>query len=257
MGQTNPVRASLPGTRPKGSRSEAEAAHQVCEMFARIAPRYDFLNHLLSLGLDRVWRRRVAWRFRHILSLTDARVLDLCCGTGDLTLALERAGRACVFGADFAHPMLVRAGEKAARATRRASPGLYAEADALRLPFADASFDLTTVAFGFRNLANYERGLSEMRRVLRPGGEIGILEFAVPRGAWLGRFYRFYFTKIIPRLGGTISGSRVAYAYLPDSVAQFPQPDELAAMMARAGFTEVRFELWTLGSIALHTARRV
>lgn len=244
------------GARPAGARDETEAAQQVREMFARIAPRYDFLNHLLSLGLDRLWRRRVAQRFRHILARDDARVLDLCCGTGDLTLALERAGRAAVIGTDFAHPMLVRAREKAGRMNRRHSPGAYAEADALTLPFADGSFDLVTVAFGFRNLANYERGLGEMCRVLRPGGELGILEFAEPRGTLLGPLYRFYFTKIIPRLGGAISGSPSAYSYLPSSVAEFPQPEELAALISRAGFRDVRYELWTIGSVALHTARR-
>ncbi len=248
--------SSPPGTRPAGARDETEAAEQVREMFARIAPRYDFLNHLLSFELDRVWRRRVARRLRHVLARTDARVLDLCCGTGDLALAFERAGQAAVFGADFAHPMLVRAREKAVRANRRASLGAYAEADALRLPFADSSFDLVAVAFGFRNLANYERGLREIHRVLRPGGEVGILEFAEPRGAVLGRFYRFYFTKIVPRLGGAVSGSSAAYSYLPSSVAAFPRPEELAAMMGHAGFAEVRFELWTIGSVALHTARR-
>ncbi len=225
-------------------------------MFARIAPRYDFLNHLLSFELDRMWRRRVVRRFRHILARTDARALDLCCGTGDLALALERAGQAAVFGADFAHPMLVRAREKAGRPNRRASPGAYAEADALQLPFADNSFDLVAVAFGFRNLANYERGLREIRRVLQPRGEVGILEFAEPRGAVLGSLYRFYFTRIVPRLGGAISGSAAAYSYLPRSVAAFPRPEELAAMMAQAGFADVRFELWTIGSVALHTARR-
>jgi len=247
---------SSPGARPAGARDETEAAQQVREMFARIAPRYDFLNHLLSLGLDFVWRRRVAKRFGHILARADARVLDLCCGTGDLALALERTGRAAVIGTDFAHPMLVRAREKTGRMNRRASLGAYAEADALKLPFANGSFDLATVAFGFRNLANYERGLAEMCRVLRPSGELGILEFAEPRGTLLGRLYRFYFTKIIPRLGGAISGSASAYSYLPSSVADFPQPEELAALISRAGFRDVRYELWTIGSVALHTARR-
>lgn len=245
------------GARPVGARDESQTAQQVREMFARIAPRYDFLNHLLSFELDRLWRRRAARRFQHIAGRAEARVLDLCCGTGDLTRALERAGRARVFGADFVHPMLVRAREKAVRANRRNSPSAYAEADALALPFADGSFDLVTLAFGFRNLANYERGLCEVRRVLRPGGEVGILEFAEPRGTLLGQVYRFYFTKVIPRVGGAISGSAAAYAYLPSSVAEFPQPEALAAMMSGAGFSDVSFELWTLSSVALHTGRRV
>ncbi len=252
-----PARAPLPGARPAGACDEAEAAQRVREMFGRIAPRYDFLNHLLSLELDRVWRRRVARRFGHVLERADARVLDLCCGTGDLMLALGRTGDATVFGSDFAHPMLVRAMEKLGRSNRGVVATPCAEADALRLPFADQCFDLVTVAFGFRNLANYDRGLGEMQRVLRRGGELGILEFAEPGRGWLGALYRLYFTKVVPRLGGAISGSAAAYSYLPSSVARFPVPEELAAMMSAAGFEDIRFERWTLGSVALHTARRV
>ena len=254
MSPQSPARAPVPGARPAGARDEGEAAQQLRDMFGRIAPSYDFLNHLLSFSLDRVWRRRTAERFRHILARADARVLDLCCGTGDLTLALERAGQATVFGSDFAHPMLVRANQKAERAA--APAGVYAEADALQLPFANGNFDLATIAFGFRNLAHYERGLREVYRVLRRGGEVGILEFAEPRGVVWGNLYRFYFTKIVPRLGRAISGDAVAYSYLPDSVGKFPSAEELAAMMSRAGFVAVRYELWTFGSVALHTARR-
>jgi len=247
-------------------------------MFSRIAPRYDFLNHLLSLRLDRLWRRRVARRFSHILARPDALGLDLCCGTGDLALALRAVGPARVFGTDFAHPMLVRAQDKtcagserrgfrptkagretertpACEGTRTSTP-IFLEADALALPFACASFDLVTAAFGFRNLANYERGLQEIYRVLRPGGEVGLLDFAEPRGAFLGPLYRFYFTKILPPLGGAISGSFSAYSYLPNSVAKFPLADELAAMMLRVGFADVRFERWTGGIVTLHIARR-
>src|SRR5712691_6224910 len=279
MSPLNSPRISLPGARPAGALEEADAARQVREMFSRIAPRYDLLNHLLSFQLDRLWRRRVVRRFRHILARPEARVLDLCCGTGDLTLALKRGGHAKVFGSDFAHPMLVRALEKGAceagkrqpkggsrsaapTASGSASavgvrrPGGYAEADALQLPFPDASLDLATAAFGFRNLANYQRGLREIYRVLRPGGEVGILEFTEPHGALFGPLFRFYFTRILPRLGGAISGNAAAYSYLPSSVESFPPPEELAAAMSRAGFTDVRFELWTGGSVALHIARR-
>lgn len=278
MNPPSPVRTPLPGTRPAGARDEQEAARQVREMFSRIAPRYDFLNHLLSLRLDQLWRRRVARRFSRILARPDARGLDLCCGTGDLTLALRAVGPASVFGTDFAHPMLVRAQEKtrvgserrgfrpteagretegapACEETRTSAP-IFLEADALALPFPCASFDLVTAAFGFRNLANYERGLHEIYRVLRPGGEVGLLEFAEPRGAFLGLLYRFYFTKILPPLGGAISGSFSAYSYLPNSVAKFPRPGELATMMLRIGFADVRFERWTGGIVTLHTARR-
>lgn len=260
MNPQTPSRNRLLGTRPAGARDESEAARQVREMFSRIAPRYDFLNHLLSFQLDRVWRRRVARRFRHILARADAQVLDLCCGTGDLAFALHARGPARVFGTDFAHPMLVLARQKfkensVAGAAGPALP-VFLEADALALPFADSRFELAAIAFGFRNLANYERGLSEMYRVLRAGGEVGILEFAEPRGALFGTAYRLYFTRIIPRLGGAISGNAAAYAYLPNSVEKFPQPEELAELMLRVGFVDVQFELWTGGSVALHTARR-
>jgi demethylmenaquinone methyltransferase/2-methoxy-6-polyprenyl-1,4-benzoquinol methylase len=227
-------------------------------MFSRIAPRYDFLNHFLSFQLDRLWRRRVVRRFRHILARKDARVLDLCCGTGDLALALRAGGRARVFGADFAHAMLVLAEQK----SRAYSEGqvfrrvAFLEADALALPFEDASVDLVTTAFGFRNLANYERGLAEMYRVLRVGGEVAVLEFAEPRGALFGPLYRFYLRRVVPRLGGAISGNPAAYSYLPSSVAKFPTPKELAALMSDAGFADVRCELWISGSVALHSARR-
>ncbi len=254
------ARAPLPGTRPEGTRDEAEASRRVREMFSRIAPRYDLLNHLLSLSIDKVWRRRTARRFRPILRRPDARVLDLCCGTGDLTLALERvsvegcpgqAGRRIV-GSDFAAPMLERAREKSRRAGQRA---LFLAADSLALPFADRSFDLVTAAFGFRNLANYEHGLREIARVLRPGGELGILEFSEPDHALIAPLYRFYFKKILPRVGGAISGSSAAYTYLPGSVAKFPQPEELSAWIERAGFVGVSFERWTFGIVTLHTAR--
>jgi demethylmenaquinone methyltransferase/2-methoxy-6-polyprenyl-1,4-benzoquinol methylase len=253
-------RAPLPGTRPEGARDEGDAARRVRDMFSRIAPRYDFLNHLLSLSFDRLWRRRAAQRFRHILRGADSRVLDVCCGTGDLAFALERTAgaanaqqRARIFGSDFALPMLALAKEKAQRAQYRA---LFFAADALVLPFADASFDLVTAAFGFRNLANYERGLREMARILRPGGELGILEFSEPRSRMLGPAYRFYFEKILPRIGGAISGSAAAYSYLPGSVAKFPDPEELRAWIERVGFCNVSCETWMGGIVAFHRAQR-
>ena len=227
-------------------------------MFSRIAPRYDFLNHLLSFSLDRIWRRSTAKRFRHILARPDARVLDLCCGTGDLTLALWKEGKRskrngpCIVGSDFAHPMLCLARKKYSNA----GPQLYIEADALTLPFPDGSFDLVTAAFGFRNLANYGAGVREIWRVLKPGGEVGILEFTEPRSAFIALFYHLYLRRIVPRVGGTISGSHAAYSYLPVSVSKFPSAEELAALMKECGFAEAHFDLWTMGTVALHIGRR-
>jgi demethylmenaquinone methyltransferase/2-methoxy-6-polyprenyl-1,4-benzoquinol methylase len=230
-------------------------------MFTQIAPRYDLLNHLLSLQLDRLWRARTARLLHSVLDRPDALVLDLCCGTGDLAFALARAGKARIIGADFAHTMLVRAREKSVSVMSTlnqsaASPMPIFEADALRLPFADAAFDLVASAFGFRNLANYEAGLREIQRVLKPGGTIAILEFTEPPDGLLGDFYRWYFCKVLPRIGGLISGDRSAYTYLPKSVARFFRPPELAALMSALGYKSVDFRAWTLGTVALHTALR-
>ncbi len=245
----------LPGTRPEGVGDETEAAARVQEMFGRIAPRYDLLNHLLSLDIDKLWRRRVARNFSAVLHDPSARVLDLCCGTGDLALAFrtEAPGGAEITGADFVPEMLVRACAKAAAAGAAVK---FIEADALHLPFADSSFDLVSCAFGFRNLANYERGLQEILRVLKPGGAAGILEFAEPPGKAFGALYRFYFRRILPILGGMISGNASAYAYLPNSVSAFPSPEELKLQFERAGFVEVQFELWTGGIVALYTGMK-
>jgi len=248
--------AALPkGTEPEGTKNQQEASRKVREMFTRIAPRYDLLNHLLSAQLDRFWRARTAREVRLILDRPDALVLDLCCGTGDLAFSLQRKAKARIIGADFSHTMLVRARDKARAAVGTASVG-FLEADALRLPFADKSFDLVTSAFGFRNLANYEDGLREIFRVLKPGGTIGILEFAEPPPGLLGDTYRFYTKTVLPKIGGWISGDADAYAYLPRSVARFFRPDELAAVLARIGYSQVRCHLMTLGSVALHLAVR-
>jgi ubiquinone/menaquinone biosynthesis methyltransferase len=344
----------LPGTRPEGSRDEREAAARVQEMFTHVAPRYDFLNHLLSFSLDRIWRRRTAARFAAILRRPDARVLDVCCGTGDMAFALDRLrakllrqraafdaegenaigapssgtfggrtfspgtppvdpsslgtldGRSLpalsgvegnsdiparrvsgalapedtfawkraasspaisdasplgfspgvpypILGTDFVEPMLARAREKARAANQ---PVIFESADALHLPFADATFDLLTTAFGFRNLANYEAGLREFARVLKRDGELGILEFSEPSTGALAGIFRFYFQHILPRIGGAISGNAEAYRYLPGSVAKFPSPPELAALIERTGFAGVRITSWNFGSVVLHSARR-
>lgn len=237
------------------------ASRQVREMFSRIAPRYDLLNHLLSLRFDVMWRKRLARRFAGILMRPEARILDLCCGTGDLALALADAAMhsaaqdpVSLVAADFAHPMLARAREKAGRGVRRLE---FVEADALSLPFADATFDFVAAAFGFRNLANYAAGLAELRRILRPGGWLAILEFAEPRAAFFRGVFQFYFRHVLPALGGFISGNAKAYSYLPESVARFPSPAELEELMKRNGFDEVRFEPWTAGIVTLHRGRAV
>jgi len=262
------------GTRPVGAANEADAARKVREMFTRIAPRYDLLNHLLSLQMDRMWRARTARILQPILDRPDARILDLCCGTGDLTFALQRKAKGQVWGADFAHTMLVRAerkaeefagrtltaeSEKPNREERRPQGDAagwripFVESDALRMPFADASFDLVTAAFGFRNLANYRSGLHEIWRVLKPGGTSAILEFTEPEAGWFGDLYRWYFRSVLPWLGGIISGDRSAYTYLPSSVSRFLRPDELSELMRQCGFQKVQARVWTGGTVALHT----
>lgn len=246
-------KAFPPGTRPEGVRGEREAARAVQDMFARIAPRYDFLNHLLSFSFDRVWRRRTAQVLAPRLAASTGRALDLCCGTADLTLELARVSAGTVVGSDFAHPMLVRARKKAAAQRRRI---VLVEADALQLPFADAAFDVVTAAFGFRNLANYRRGLEEFFRVLNPGGEVGILEFALPGGGLWGRLYRFYFRRLLPCIGNTLSGVRGPYGYLPASVEEFPGCDEFARWMEAAGFRSVSYQVWTGGTVALHRGQK-
>lgn len=243
------------GTRPDGVRDEKEAAAHVREMFGRIAPRYDLLNHLLSLDIDKAWRRRVAKRFSATLRDSRARVLDLCCGTGDLALAFrkEAPSGAEIVGSDFVPEMLDRARAKAIASRANVT---FVEADALALPFGDASFDLVCCSFGVRNLANYERGLREILRVLKPGGAAAILEFAEPRGKLFGSAYRFYFRRVLPLLGGLISGNGAAYTYLPSSVSKFPSPESLQEQFAAVGYVEAGFERWTGGIVTLHTARK-
>jgi demethylmenaquinone methyltransferase/2-methoxy-6-polyprenyl-1,4-benzoquinol methylase len=242
------------GTTPAGIENEQQAATWVRGMFGRIAPRYDLLNHLLSFNIDRYWRARTVARVTSVLEKPGAHVLDLCCGTGDLTLALQSHGRAITYGSDFCHPMLVEARRKIEQGNSRAA--LF-EADALRLPLADGSFDLLTMAFGFRNLANYQQGLRELLRILKPGGTLALLEFSTPPNAAMRSLYGFYSRAILPRIGGLISGSKEAYSYLPESVRKFPGAPELADDMRGVGFTNVRFERMTAGVVALHLGQRL
>lgn len=232
------------GTTPQGATDEEQAARWVRGMFGRVAGRYDLLNHVLSFQVDRYWRARTVARVAHVLRREEARVLDVCCGTGDLLLALERRRGAACWGSDFCHPMLVEA-------ARKGGARLF-EADALRLPLRDGGLDLVTVAFGFRNFVNYRRGLAELRRVLRPGGVVAILEFSTPPNALFRGLYGFYSRRVLPKIGAWISGQRDAYTYLPESVRKFPGAEELAAEMREAGFERVEFERMTFGTVALH-----
>lgn len=238
----------MSGTTPKGIQDEREASAWVREMFGQVAPRYDLLNHLLSLNIDRWWRARTVRRLQPVLARPDALALDLCCGTGDLAIALREKAAARVLASDFCHPMLTAASAKS-------SIPLF-EADALRLPAAEKSFDLITIGFGFRNLANYEAGLVELRRVLKPGGVLAILEFSTPPNRIFARAYELYSNQILPRIGAALSGAREAYTYLPESVKKFPNAPRLQTMMETAGFRSVRFEYMTFGVVALHTGIR-
>jgi len=235
--------------------SEAEAAANVQRMFDSIAPKYDLLNHVLSVGIDRWWWWRAARTFRRVLARPESVVLDLCCGTGDMTMELYKyrpkiEGAAPVIAVDFSHNML-------ARGARKFAPHniVPVEADALHLPLPDGSVDLVTSAFGFRNLANYEEGLLELFRVLRPGGEIGILDCNQPEGL-VGVLYSLYFKKILPKLGGMISGDAGAYSYLPASVERFPRPPGMKQMIREAGFRDVAWTGYTFGTAGLYSGRK-
>lgn len=241
------------GTAPPGVQTEEQAARWVRRMFDSIAPRYDLLNHLLSFNADKYWRRRAVRELQPYLAKPGARIVDLCCGSGDLMLALQKAAAAPVLGSDFSHQMLLAAKAKVAR---MAAPSKLFEADALRLPLADGSCDVLTAAFGFRNLANYRRGLDELLRVLKPGGVAAILEFTTPPNFLFRACYNFYSRRGLPRIGGLISGSPDAYKYLPDSVRKFPGAPSLATQFEAAGFMKVRFRYLTLGIVALHIGHK-
>jgi demethylmenaquinone methyltransferase / 2-methoxy-6-polyprenyl-1,4-benzoquinol methylase len=225
-------------------------------MFTAIAPRYDLLNHVLSFNIDRLWWRRAARTFGHILTRSDARVLDLCCGTGDMAFALRRqAGKNSpqIVGADFSHAMLQRAAIKSAALTPSAP--VWIEADALNLPLPGGHFDLVTSAFGFRNLADYDAGWREIFRVLRPGGECGILDFGEPKGL-LGGLYRIYFRRVLPRIGTWISGVSGPYAYLPASVERFPAPQHMLARMKETGFVDASWTPYSFGIAGLYRGKK-
>jgi demethylmenaquinone methyltransferase/2-methoxy-6-polyprenyl-1,4-benzoquinol methylase len=237
------------GAMPAGAVDEQAAATAVREMFNGIAGRYDLLNHVLSANVDRIWWWRTARSFRHILLRNDAQVLDLCSGTGDMALSLRKQAppqAADYFAADFSHEMLRRGAQKFT-----GKRIIAIEADALSLPFRDSSFDLVLSAFGFRNLANYENGLREIYRILKPGGEFGILDFSEPGGVF-GKLYSFYFKRILPRIGAALSGSRVSYEYLPASVQRFPSPQELLSTIHHVGLKEGTWTPYTFGIAGLY-----
>jgi demethylmenaquinone methyltransferase/2-methoxy-6-polyprenyl-1,4-benzoquinol methylase len=245
-----------PAAEPTSSRDEKSVSQAVQSMFDGIAPRYDLLNHVLSANVDSIWWRRTARAFASILQNPAAAVLDLCCGTGDMTLALLRyrpANGRPVVALDFSHAMLERAKEKFASAEFSTYGVVTMEADALHMPLPDNSIDLITTAFGFRNLANYESGLREMARVLRPGGQVGILDFNEPGGLF-GKIYSVYFRHVLPRIGKTISGSSAPYKYLPQSVHRFPKPEEMLAMMRACGYQQTTWIPYTFGIAGLYRA---
>jgi demethylmenaquinone methyltransferase/2-methoxy-6-polyprenyl-1,4-benzoquinol methylase len=238
--------------------TQSEHARRVREMFAGIANRYDLLNHLLSGNTDKRWRRLVAKRLHDVLERKGARILDIACGTGDLSLALAEKTGARIIGTDFCRPMLEIAARKAraATATTNAEEIPFVEGDALSLPFADESFDAVTIAFGLRNLSSVEAGLQELQRVLKPEGRAAILEFSTPVVPGFRGLFKFYFTRVLPAIGGMVSGSRGAYEYLPDSVSRFPDQKRLAQMMREAGFEDIEYKNLTGGIAALHMGTR-
>jgi demethylmenaquinone methyltransferase/2-methoxy-6-polyprenyl-1,4-benzoquinol methylase len=271
------------GARPLGATDDISAAAAVQQMFDTIAPTYDRANHLLSAGIDRWWWNRTARLFRPVLQHPETVALDLCCGTGDMTLALLKhrpksslkdtgkksskesiilsEGAAVVEGptvvspapilaVDFSHQMLSLGAKKFAPHNI-----IPIEADALHLPLADTSVDLVTSAFGFRNLANYEEGLAELHRILRPGGQLGILECNQPEGL-TGALYNLYFKTILPKLGGLISGKPAAYSYLPASVERFPRPPLMLQLIKNAGFRNATWTSYTFGTAGLYHATR-
>jgi demethylmenaquinone methyltransferase / 2-methoxy-6-polyprenyl-1,4-benzoquinol methylase len=240
------------GARPLGTQDEASAAESVRQMFDSIAPRYDLLNHVLSANVDRLWWRRTARRFRPVLANPDAAILDICCGTGDMTMALLKyrpAGSSPILAADFSRAMLSRGAQKFGAAA------IALEADALHLPLRSESLDLVVTAFGFRNLANYEAGLREFRRVLKPGGQLGILDFSEP-GGMLGKAYALYFRRVLPAVGRLICGKEGPYNYLPASVGSFPPPPAMLALMRTVGYANCAWQPYTFGIAGLYTAER-
>jgi demethylmenaquinone methyltransferase/2-methoxy-6-polyprenyl-1,4-benzoquinol methylase len=246
------------GSAPVGVRpgDEAAASEHIREMFGKVAPRYDLLNRLLSGRVDVYWRHVLVGSVREYLDKPDAQVLDLCCGTGDVIVALEKerdrrigSERSATIGSDFSRPMLKAAHEKLERRGRAIR---LIEADGLRFPAGDNSYDVITIAFGFRNFTNYRGGLDELLRLLKPGGCLAILECSQPPNRLWGPIFDWYFRNVLPKIGNAVSGAGEAYSYLQRSVERFFSPDELADEMKQAGFTTVRYQRLTGGISCLH-----
>ncbi len=252
---------AAPSAPAAASSTVDKSGGRVRRMFGEIAGRYDLLNHVLSLGVDVYWRWRTV---RTVAPSGSAPILDVCTGTGDLAFVYRKraAAEAAVVGSDFTREMLEVARHKQQR-RRRGKPGDaserlgFVEADAQALPFADDQFQIVTVAFGLRNVADTRQGLREMQRVCRPGGCVAVLEFSQPRSRIFGAVYRFYFRHVLPRIGQWVSGSRLeAYHYLPDSVGEFPSGAALARIMEECGLVEVRYRPLTFGIATLYWGRK-
>jgi demethylmenaquinone methyltransferase/2-methoxy-6-polyprenyl-1,4-benzoquinol methylase len=237
----------LTGSQAKTAKP-ADHAVRVREMFARIAGRYDLLNHLLSANTDKRWRRIVARRLSRKIA-GGSTILDVACGTGDLSIQMFETFGGRVVGLDFCRPMLDLARQKTDQIA-------FVEGDALELPFADETFAAVTIAFGLRNLADTAQGLNELRRVTKAGGWLAILEFSKPESRSFRRLYEFYFRRLLPLLGGLVSGSQSAYQYLPDSVLLFPDQAGLAGLMRDAGFVAIEWQNLTAGVAAIHMGQR-
>jgi demethylmenaquinone methyltransferase/2-methoxy-6-polyprenyl-1,4-benzoquinol methylase len=237
----------------KQTAEELKHARAVREMFSGIASKYDFLNHFLSVNIDKRWRRLVAQNLKEVLEKPNATILDVACGTGDLSLELRKSGPAKIIGTDFCRPMLAVAKEKN---SKNNSSIPYVEADGMNLSFADDSFDAVTIAFGLRNFSNWQEGLRELHRVLKSEGKLVILEFSTPIIPGFRQAFQFYFSHILPRIGGAVSGSRGAYEYLPNSVSKFPDQKNLVKLMSETGFFNVEYKNLTGGIAAIHSGTK-
>jgi demethylmenaquinone methyltransferase / 2-methoxy-6-polyprenyl-1,4-benzoquinol methylase len=240
----------------QNERTSGELAHAkaVNEMFSGIAKRYDFLNHFLSLNIDKRWRKLVSRKLADILRNENALILDVACGTGDLSVELQQSGKAKVIGTDFCRPMLAVAAEKNPKNSLTIP---YLEGDGMNLSFDDNTFDAVTIAFGLRNFSNWHEGLIELHRILKVGGKLAVLEFSTPIIPGFKQLFNFYFANVLPRIGGAVSGSRGAYEYLPNSVRKFPDQKELVKMMNEVGFENVEYKNLTGGIAALHIGTKL